>query len=149
MSRKEHTIDHTLIPILISLFHTTHCTKCTCSYLDHYIELLEIPCLSFHPIYNLQDRYLQKWRLLKLLLFPKLSGCLMVEHTSWTYGPFSRTSLFSITQGLYPCSPPRSSYSFRQFILFMPMLINSPRARADTSAPQTSLPTVSTSVKDS
>jgi hypothetical protein len=56
---------------------------------------------------------------------------------------------FSITLDLDPCSPPQFSYSFRQFILLSPAHSHSPRARADTLVPQTSLPTVSTSVKDS
>ena len=146
--RAHHRSYHRYLFLSLSLV-ILYRVECTCSYLDHYIELLEISHLPFHPISNLQDRSPPKWRLLKLLPSPKLRGCLMVEHTSWTYGPSSRTSFFSITQGLYPCSPSRSSYSFRQFIHFMPMLIYSPRARADNLVPQTSLPTASTSVKDS
>jgi hypothetical protein len=157
MSRKEHTIDHIILDLFLSLslYHTLYRVECTCSYLDHCIELLEISHLPFHPIFKSNDRSLPKWRLLKLLLSPKPRGCLMVEHTSSMYGPFSRTSLLIIS-----LAPNLSPLLFSDlvsililflayFTLFSDVHSHSPRARADTLAPQTSLPTVSTSVKDS
>jgi hypothetical protein len=128
MSRKEHTIDHTYITYsYLSLSYYTE-YRCTCSYLDHYIELLETLYLSFHPIFKSQDRSPPKWRLLQLLPSLKLRGCLMVEPTSSMYGPSSRKYLSFL--GLYP-SPSSFHTLFAYLILLSPVHNHSPRARAD------------------